>query len=162
MEMSYKAPLRNYQQMVRVVKKDANQNSYNLASAFGDQPPSDSTDKRMRSLDEMGIPSSSLRRPAPEVHGGNFSTRISTIFYHSLNGRSQGYFNGHPPDVHSRTDTLAGTKERTELSTHSFSKKIEPTIQLSPFHSPSSSSHTAEKKGYNAFNSGSVPSPDKG
>ena len=161
METDYKSPLRNFQQMVRIVRNKGMLNHYQLANAFGASAPSNrpvssqvsQTNRRMRTLDEMNIPSASLRRPAHEFPGGEFSPRTSTIHYHALNATSRAYFNGTSPQVHSRADSMPGTKMRTELGRDSFSSKIEPLIQLTPFNPPTSDSqqkHTISS-GFNAF-----------
>jgi hypothetical protein len=131
--MPVKAPLRNYQQMVRVVKDSGVGNSYQLANSYGEGPRAEYTDLRLRTLDELGMPSNSLRVPPPTVTGGELSKRASTINYHDLNPSSRNFFNGVGTAIVSRNDTQAGTKSRTELNTHSFNKKIEPIINLSSF-----------------------------
>lgn len=151
------APLRNYQQMVRVVKDNGSKDQYQLANAYGAGAPASHTDLRLRTLDEMGLPGATSRRPAPEVKGGNLSRRASTSYYHELNSRSRSYFNGVSPPIVSRTDSMAGTKERTELGVHSFSKKIEPLISLSAFTPPKTehkpSAEKSQKNGFSAFSS---------
>lgn len=155
-------PLRHYRQMVRVVKDEGQ--SYKLANAYGVGVAANSTDLRMRTLDEMGMPSESPRRPAPNATGGEFDKRVQTIHYHDLNARSRSFFNGVSPPIISRNDSLPGTKERTDLGVHSFSKKIEPLINLSPMETPVNTQENdkTQNKTKNKVNSGSKPSPDKG
>jgi hypothetical protein len=154
-------PLRNYQQMVRVVK--GTNSSYQLANAYGDNETVEPTDKRMRTLDEMGLPSESIRRPAATISGGEFDTRTQTAHFHELNHNSQHYFSGVSPPIISRNDNMPGTKERTSLGAHSFVKKIEPTINLSPMQAHAKIPNSKESKKKNkSTSSKSTPSPDKG
>ena len=150
-------PLRNYRQMVRVVKKEGT--SYKLANAYGVTAPATPTDLRIRTLDELGVSSETIRRPAQTVTGGEFDKRTETIHYHDLNVRSRSFFNGVSPPIVSRNDSMPGTKERTDLGVHSFSKKIEPLINLPPMDAPLSKQEDGEPK--NKVNSEAKPSPDK-
>lgn len=161
MELAYQLPLRHFQQMVRIVRNDGVLNQYKLANAFGVPEHSDKyalsavspTTSRMRTLDEMNITSASLRRPQQESPGGEFSPRTTTIHYHALNATSRAYFNGTSPKIQARTDSMPGTKMRTELGRDSFSTKIEPLIQLSQFAPLTSKIQKTAKSspGFNAF-----------
>ncbi|WP_026971592.1 hypothetical protein [Aliagarivorans marinus] len=121
-------PQRGYRQLVRVVKDKSATSHYQLANAYGEGPRVAHTDLRMRTLEELGLPSVSPRRPAPTVSGGNFSRRDSTIMFHQLNPQTRGYFSGVSPLVVSRSDTSPGTKMRTGVGVDSFSTKIEASI----------------------------------
>ncbi|WP_018693806.1 hypothetical protein [Algicola sagamiensis] len=148
----YRAPLRNYQQMVRVVRNDGSGEQYHLASAYGDGPRAESTDLRLRTLDEMNLPSTSPRRPAPTVSGGDFSTRTSTVHYHELNAHGRGYFDGSAPQITTRTENMPGTKFRTDLGQDQVGKKIQANMTHTT--QPSNQSDKrSEKREFQSFNS---------
>lgn len=122
-------PLRNYAQMVRVVRDDqksrfAPQVPYLLGKAYGNLSSSGS-ETRIRSLDEIGIHSRSpaqLQDPATENY---YSTRESTILYHELNDDQQQYFDGvNPSPAPTRLDARPGTKSRTYLGSDAPSEHI--------------------------------------
>ncbi len=136
-------PLRNYQQMMRVVQDKADSgknhgNGYSMASAFGktDQPVR-GLDLRLRTLEESGFNAVSPRRPGPVDKGGEFDARTSSIYYHQLNDNTQSFFSGvGGPLVQSRNDLLPGTKQRTSFGEHSYTKKVEPTVTMEPMQTP--------------------------
>ncbi len=146
-------PLRNYQQMIRIVQEDGSTDknkgstSYKLANAYGEtEAPVRDLPLRLRTLDELGLPSTSIRRPGPVDTGGDIPLRASTSQFHQLNSLNQTFFNGlGGPQVHSRKETQPGTKVRSDLGSHSISKKILPTANLSPMTPPPSGPNKTEK-----------------
>ncbi|MBJ7539993.1 hypothetical protein [Marinomonas transparens] len=140
--MNYLPPLRNYQQMVRVVQNDTDGDhlakhavNFSLGNAFGDEQTSEfdhlfsnggvsPTELQMRTLDSMNLPSSSPRRPGATNHGGLYSTRAGSSLFHSLNHSTRDYLNGTGQQVASRHHNGPGTKFRTELSPHADNKII--------------------------------------
>ncbi|WP_432453220.1 MULTISPECIES: hypothetical protein [unclassified Agarivorans] len=162
MKSTIAAPLRDYQQLVRIVRDKGVNDHYQLANAYGLGSKVSHTELRMRTLEELGEPSSSPRRPAPTVSGGEFSKRDTTIMYHQLNPQTRGYFSGVSPNIVSRNDSIPGTKLRTGLGSHSFSNKIEPSLSLSPMahsnaHAQPKHQHqqsfSSKGSGFNSFRS---------
>lgn len=122
-------PLRDYQQMVRVVREQ--QKSlftqgvpYQLGKAYGKEAPS-ADETRMRSLDEIGINSRSPSHLQDPAADNNFNARETTSLYHQLSPSQQQYFSGQGPN-HSptRQDGLPGTKTRSFLGSHYEAEKI--------------------------------------
>jgi hypothetical protein len=118
-------PLRNYAQMVRVVR-DSNAGGdssnpfqlsvpYKLGKAYGGASTS-GAETRIRSLDEIGIHSRSPNQlQAPNIDA-NYDRRSSTILYHQLTGDQQQFFDGISPNIApTRQDARPGTKTRTYL-----------------------------------------------
>jgi len=141
--MNYLPPLRNYQQMVRVVQQHPQGNhsakpvtDFSLANAFGSDEPKgidtlfssgglSPTDLQLRTLDSMNLPSSSLRRSGNTGSGGLLPTRAGSTLFHDLNPSTQNYINGmNGGQTMSRRDAQPGTKFRTELDPNASSKKI--------------------------------------
>lgn len=113
------APLRNYQQMVRVVRDNQPHSCcrlpYQLARAYGDGNASP-TETRLRSLDEIGIDARSQRQPEPAASNNFVSTRETTTLYHQLDDQQQSYFRGINPDpAPTRQSAWPGTKSRAYL-----------------------------------------------
>ena len=139
--MNYLPPLRNYQQMVRVVKNDSHGGhlakpavDLQLANAFGDHHTNafdnlfsnggiSPTELQIRTLDSMNLVSSSLRRPGKTNGGGLLPTRSGSTLFHDLNHSTRDYMNGMTGGLTlSRQDSEPGTKLRTELNPNSTSK----------------------------------------
>ncbi|MGS2718771.1 hypothetical protein ACVBE9_11395 [Eionea flava] len=126
-------PLRNYAQMVRVVRDDSmgkgsvgGDNNpfqasvpYQLGKAYGGAASS-GAETRIRSLDEIGISSRSPNQlQAPDTQT-NYDTRSSTVLYHQLSDDQQLYFDGVSPNkAPTRQDAMPGTKTRTYLGSTS-------------------------------------------
>jgi hypothetical protein len=122
-------PLRNYAQMVRVVRDD-NSNPfqasvpYQLGKAYGSVSTSPD-ETRIRSLDEMGINSRSPSQLQAPDNNANYSRRESTTLYHQLNSDQQRYFDGTSPNIApTRQDAIPGTKTRTYLGSNAPSESI--------------------------------------
>ncbi|EGG93665.1 hypothetical protein IMCC1989_921 [gamma proteobacterium IMCC1989] len=122
-------PLRNYAQMVRVVRDD-NSNPfqasvpYQLGKAYSGISSSPG-ETRIRSLDEIGINSRSPNQLQPPDNNANYSRRESTILYHQLSGDQQRYFDGTSPNIApTRQDAKPGTKTRTYLDSNAPSESI--------------------------------------
>lgn len=147
--MNYLPPLRNHQQMVRVVKEKGNMNavtaqSFKLGNAFGDHQTShfDSlfgnggispTEQQIRTLDAMNVTSSSLRRPSQTSNGGLLPTRTESSLFHKLNPSTREYMSGMSGGLTmSRSDAAPGTKLRTQLSPNADSKTIYPNRNTIP------------------------------
>ena len=131
--MTIKAPLRNYKQMVRIVKNAISSPlQYQLASSFGEnKAPVRGTDLRLRTLEELHLPSTSQRKPGPIDHGGEFSTRVSSSYFHQLDSASRSYLDGAGgPQTQSRLDNVPGTKIRETLGSNEYVKKIIPQASL--------------------------------
>ncbi|SHE43866.1 hypothetical protein SAMN02745781_00318 [Vibrio gazogenes DSM 21264] len=139
MRMNYLPPLRNDQQMVRVVKDGGanhpmTSHTYQLGTAFGEYlenhhlhassaPPA--TEQRLRTLEVMALPSGSLRKPGAEHHGGILPTRTESAHFHQLNPSTQQYFNGRGGEqVQNRQALAAGTKLRTQLAPSATNKHL--------------------------------------
>ena len=130
--MNYKPPLRNSAQMVRVVRDQANSaTSYQLGNAYGDNTSDPfaytigPTQLQLRTLEAMGLPSTSIRRPGPSPEGGILSTRASSTLYHDLNNETRQYISGSGgPQALRRQDGQPGTKLRSQLGHDAFSKSI--------------------------------------
>lgn len=145
--MDYLPPLRNYRQMVRVVKDDADDShmdahlakqavNFKLGNAFGDHEPDEfdamfsnggvsPTELKIRTLDSMNLPSSSLRRPGITGSGGILPTRSGSSLFHDLNESTRDYLNGMDGgQALSRHDAGAGTKFRTQLSPDASNKVV--------------------------------------
>lgn len=158
--MKYQPILRNHQQMVRVVRDNPNSaTSYQLGSAYGDSSDArvSPTEQRIRTLNSMNLPSTSIRRPEDPSVNGFLPTRAGSSLFHSLNDQTQDYMSGQGgPQAMRRGDAAPGTKMRTEISRDAFSKKIFTASQ--PFNNPADKQ--GEKKpqqsthfsqGFNAF-----------
>jgi hypothetical protein len=137
--MNYKALQRNYRQMIRIIRDKANSaTSYKMGNAFGSSGMFGNsgvspTDLQLRTLEEMNLPSTSLRRPGPTAEGGDLSTRVSSANYHELNDSTQHYLNGQGgAHAHGRSDGTPGTKLRTELSKDAPNKFIHEHAALQP------------------------------
>ncbi|MFT4927210.1 MAG: hypothetical protein ACI8WB_003316 [Phenylobacterium sp.] len=124
--MNYQPPQRDYLQMVRVIRDKANSAiSFKLGNAYGANPHVSPTDLRIRTLNEMNLPSTSIRRPEPPAVDGFLPTRASSTLFHELNDSTQDYLNGQGGvQAVKRNDGQPGTKLRTELNKDAFSKKI--------------------------------------
>jgi hypothetical protein len=147
--VNYLPPLRNYQQMVRVLKKESrdepctNSNNaysshsaqYQLGNAFGDNATTgfDSlfsdgishTQKQLRTLESMSLPGSTGRRPGQTGNGGAYSGRATSTLFHNLNEFTRNYFSGqNGGKVNSRHDMGSGTKYRTQLSPNADTKIV--------------------------------------
>jgi hypothetical protein len=125
-------PLRNYAQMVRVVRDD-NSNPfqasvpYQLGKAYSNTSSS-AGETRIRSLDEIGINSRSPSQLQPPDNNANYNRRESTVLYHQLSGDQQRYFDGTSPNIApTRQDGKPGTKTRTYLSSDAPSESISVT-----------------------------------
>ncbi len=125
-------PLRNYAQMARVVRDDANnpfraQVPYQLGKAYGTET-SNPSEVRIRSLDEIGIHSRSPNQLQAPVPNNNYSRRESTSLYHQLSRDQQLYFDGISPNpAPTRMDARPGTKTRTYLNSQAASEHINVT-----------------------------------
>ena len=122
-------PLRNYAQMVRVVRDD-NSNPfqasvpYQLGKAYS-STSSSAGETRIRSLDEIGINSRSPSQLQPPDNNANYNHRESTVLYHQLSGDQQRYFDGTSPNIApTRQDAKPGTKTRAYLSSNASSESI--------------------------------------
>ncbi|WDE08065.1 hypothetical protein SG34_014890 [Thalassomonas viridans] len=145
--MNYQPILRNYQQMVRIVRDKGNSaTSFKLGNAYGDNPGAKNdvfarngvtpTELQIRTLNEMNLPSTSLRRPEKPAVDGFLATRAGSTLYHKLNDTSQDYFNGLGSGLDyiqavGRSDAKPGTKLRTELGKGAVNKKVFTQV---PFH----------------------------
>ena len=114
-------PLRNYKQMVRVVRDNDQANTsssvpYQLGNAYGNDNPSP-VETRERTLDENGINSRTPRQPESAGLEGYLSARETSSQFHKLDDGQQQYFTGtNPNPAPSRQDSLPGTKSRAYLS----------------------------------------------
>ena len=153
MSVTYLPPLRNYKQMVRVMRDDGNDKlckkacSFNLGNAFGENPTSgfDSlfpnggvspTQLQMRTLDTMNMASGTTRRPIKTGQSGVFNTRVKTTVFHDLNSVSKEFLSGMGNgSASNRHDSGSGTKFRTQLSPFSETKIV--------YQTEGSSSHNA-------------------
>jgi hypothetical protein len=122
-------PLRNYAQMVRVVRDD-NSNPfqtsvpYQLGKAYS-STSSSAGETRIRSLDEIGINSRSPNQLQAPDNNANYNRRESTVLYHQLSGDQQRYFDGTSPNkAPTREDAKPGTKTRTYLGSDAPSESI--------------------------------------
>ena len=134
--MNYLPPLRNHQQMVRIVQNGSGQNgihhshtNFSVGNAFGGDSnmlfghdSTSPTEQIIRTLDSMNLPSSSPRRAGEIKEGGLYPTRTSSSLFHDLNDTGQNYLNGVGQQVTSRREAGAGTKLRTELTPHATNK----------------------------------------
>lgn len=125
--------------MVRIIRDKANSStSYKMGNAFGtagtfgnsDVSP---TDVQLRTLEEMNIASTSIRRPGPTAEGGELSTRVSSAHYHELNDSTQRYVNGQGgAHAHGRSDGTPGTKLRTALDRDALTSFVHENAALQP------------------------------
>lgn len=141
--MDYLPPLRNYNQIVRVVRDDTTGDhlakhavDFKLGNAFGEHQSNgfDSlfsnggispTELQMRTLDSMNLPSSSLRRPGNTKSGGLLPTRAGSLLFHDLNPSTRDYINGmNGGQTMNRLDAQPGTKLRTQLDPSASNKRI--------------------------------------
>ena len=122
-------PLRNYKQMVRIVRSEKNTSGfaaipYRLAQAYGTGNPSPA-DVRLRSLDESGLNLRSSRQPEPAATDNYLPVRESSTLFHQLQTSDQRYLNGMaPPQSGSRRDSSPGTKRRGYLSSDAVSESV--------------------------------------
>ena len=101
------------------------------------------TNLRLRTLDEMSLPSTSIRRPGPPSEKGELSRRESTTLFHDLNETTRDYISGTGgPQALKRQDGQPGTKLRTQLGHNAFSK----TIHSSPHFAPQGNHLEPDKK----------------
>ncbi|WDE14321.1 hypothetical protein [Thalassomonas haliotis] len=138
--MNYQPILRDYHQMVRIIRDKGNSaTSFKLGTAYGDNLAGKDdifarngvtpTELQIRTLNEMNLPSTSLRRPEKPAVDGFLSTRAGSDLYHKLNSTSQDYFNGLGSGLDyiqsvGRGDAKPGTKLRTELGQGAINKKV--------------------------------------
>ncbi|WP_281557534.1 hypothetical protein [Thalassomonas sp. RHCl1] len=138
--MNYQPILRDYHQMVRIVRDKGNSaTSFKLGNAYGDNLAAKNdifarngvtpTELQIRTLNEMNLPSTSLRRPEKPAVDGFLPTRAGSGLYHKLNSASQDYFNGLGSGLDyiqavGRGDAKPGTKLRTELGQGAINKKV--------------------------------------
>jgi len=142
--MNYQPLLRDYRQMVRIVRDKANSaTSFKLGNAYGKQQKSFSdvftnngatpTELQIRTLNEINVPSTSIRRPEAPAEDGYLSSRESSTLYHDLNNTSKQYLNALGGDNGvRRSDGQPGTKLRTQLGTDSFATKVYAQHGFSP------------------------------
>lgn len=160
--MEYKPPLRNYGQMTRVVRDKPNSStSYQLGSAYGETTDQrvNPTEQRIRTLNSMNVPSTSLRRPERPAVEGFLSTRASSTLFHDLNDTTQQYVSGQGgPQGVRRSDGEPGTKMRTEIGRDAFSKTVFTAQPFATQATPQSQSEDKQSKqtgqsvgGFNAF-----------
>lgn len=113
-------PLRNYQQMLRVIRDNDDMaqrsgNTYQLGTAYSG-PVINPADTRLRSLDELGLNFRSSRQPEPKGLDRFLPRRASTSHFHQLNPGLQRYFTGTSAEAApTRRDGWAGTKARAYL-----------------------------------------------
>lgn len=152
--MNYKPLRRDYKQMVRIVRDQTNSSiSYKMGTAYGDSKHHfdggfdshfNATQVRIRTLNEMNLPSTSLRRPEAPAVDGFLPTRESSILYHQLNDNIQHYLNGQGgAQAVRRSDGNPGTKLRTELGKDAF----EHTIYTQSSFQPASDNKSDNKEG---------------
>ncbi|WP_221793864.1 hypothetical protein [Oceanobacter mangrovi] len=135
--MKAPAPLRNYQQMTRIVRKDGHARDgagdYQLAQAYGD---SDSVvDTRQRSLEELGMQPRSSRQPESPGLNNFLPNRQNTTLFHQLDQTQQRYFTGTPPaTAAARQDAASGTKSRGFLGgdIDARSVNVQPPVTSQP------------------------------
>lgn len=159
--MNYLPPLRNYQQMIRVVKQGGiddviTRDTFQLGNAFGHHledfsehsfvhgvPP---TEQRIRTLEVMALPSGSLRKPGIERRGGVLPTRSASGYFHQLNPSTQRYFDGQGGGrIQNRKELEAGTKLRTLLTPLAGNKHLYKNTLTQHAHHPAHSSHTGQE-----------------
>ena len=122
-------PLRNYQQMVRIVRSGADSSGftavpYRLAQAYGSGAPSPA-DVRLRSLDESGLNLRTSRQPEPAATDNYLPVRANSTLFHQLHAQDQSYLNGMaPPQTGSRRDSYPGTKSRGYLNSDALSESV--------------------------------------
>ncbi len=125
--MKAPAPLRNYKQMVRVVRDSSGAKShspYQLANAYSSER-CNPTETRERTLDENGINGRTSRRPEASGAGNYLSRRESTTQFHELSRDQQSYFTGsHDNPAPTRQDGWDGTKSRTYLGGSAPSEQV--------------------------------------
>jgi hypothetical protein len=134
--MNYQPLLRDYRQMVRIIRnKENSATSYKLGNAYGKQQDSFSdifanngvtpTELQIRTLNEINVPSTSPRRPGANAEEGELPSRASSALYHDLNNTSKEYLNALGGDNGvRRSDGQPGTKLRTQLGQNSFATKV--------------------------------------
>lgn len=162
--MNYQPILRNYQQMVRIVRDKGNSaTSFQLGNAYGDNHTGKNdifarngvtpTELQIRTLNEMNLPSTSLRRPEKPAQDGFLPVRSSSSLYHQLNSTSQDYFNGLGTGLEytqavGRSDAKPGTKLRTELGKGAVNKTIyaQAQFQLQANHLASAKIHSDKRE----------------
>lgn len=153
--MNHEPLLRKYQQMARIVQTDTRSaTSYKMGNSYGETTSPDNehgssdssdyfsvlfahagvspTELQIRTLNEMNLPSTSLRRPEAPALNGYLPTRTSSILYHELNSASQHYLNGQGGNPVNRKDTSPGTKQRTGLGKGAFTQKILTQVAYQP------------------------------
>lgn len=129
MPMKTPPPLRNYQQMVRIVRSGADSSGftavpYRLAQAYGSEAPSP-VDVRLRSLDESGLNLRTSRQPEPAATDNYLPVRANSTLFHQLHAQDQSYLNGMaPPQTGSRRDSYPGTKSRGYLNSDALSESV--------------------------------------
>ena len=173
MMMNYQPILRNYHQMVRIVRDKGNSaTSFKLGNAYGDNHAASKdifarggvtpTELQIRTLNEMNLPSTSLRRPEKPAVDGFLPTRAGSSLYHKLNSSSQDYFNGLGSGLDyiqavGRSDAKPGTKLRTELGKQAINKKVftQVPFQLSANHlTQSNGRHNGQRESKHFNHSG--------
>lgn len=164
MSMGYKPPLRDYKQMVRIIRDQNNSAlSYQMGTAYGSHGDNlfesiSGTERRIRTLNEMNMPSTSLRRPEAPAVDGFLSTRASSTLYHDLNDSTQRYLNGQGgAQMVRRSDGDPGTKLRTDLGHDAFAKNVFTQTPFQPMSSGTTGDHDKQQKdgvnqGHNSFN----------
>lgn len=150
MSQNIPPPLRNYAQMVRVVRDGSVGDGdnpfqasvpYQLGKAYSGVASS-GAETRIRSLDEIGMSSRSPNQlQAPDTNA-NYDTRSSTVLYHQLSDDQQLYFDGVSPNMApTRQDAMPGTKTRTYLgNTNSQAATQQITVRAATQGKPATSS----------------------
>lgn len=163
--MRFRPPLRNYRQMIRIVRDKAGSSiNFKMGNAYGkktgdfsslfagDQTP---TELQIRTLNELEMPSTSIRRPEPPAVDGFLPNRESSTLFHSVNSSTQKYLNGQGgSQATKRQDDSPGTKLRTSLDHDASNTTVytQEAIDTSPSHNTkqlakdSSNHHEALKK----------------
>lgn len=157
--MNYQPLLRDYRQMVRIVRnKDNSATSFNLGNAYGKKSKDFSdifandgvtpTELQMRTLNEMNLPSTSPRRPDAPAKEGLLSNREGSTLFHDLNTTSKDYLNalGGSNGVR-RSDGLPGTKLRTQLGKDALATKVyNQSLTNTSTHLPATTTATNKKQ----------------
>ena len=83
------------------------------------------TDLKIRTLNEINIPSSSVRRSEAPAEKGNLSARENSSLFHDLNKQTQDYLNATgSTNGTTRSEGQPGTKFRTQLGKNSTLVKV--------------------------------------
>lgn len=123
-------PLRNYQQMVRVIR-DKNSDAtgsthvpYKLGHAYA-ETQSTPWITRERTLDELGMNGRTTRQPENTGNNNYMSSRETSINFHKLNDEQRAYFRGvMPKEGPTRQDGWPGTKSRAWLDSDASAEKV--------------------------------------